>query len=41
MASPLLFMAVKEAPPCEAREGLPWKLLYASDFVLLAERVRV
>src|SRR5580698_5591187 len=35
--SPLLFCIVLEALSREFREGLPWELLYADDFTLMAE----
>jgi len=35
--SPLLFTIVLEALSREFRVGLPWKLLYADDLVLIAE----
>ena len=34
--SPLLFAAVMDVASSEAREGLPWELLYADDLVLIA-----
>ena len=35
--SPLLFVIVMEALSLEFREGLPMKLLYADDLILMAE----
>ena len=35
--SPLLFTIVLEALSRHLRKGLPWKLFYADDLVLLAE----
>lgn len=35
--SPLLVMTGMEPLTCEAREGLPWKLLHADDLVLTVD----
>ena len=35
--SPLLFIVVMEALSCEFRTGCLWELLYANDFVIVAE----
>jgi len=35
--SPLLFVIVTEAICREFRVALPWELLYADDFVVIAE----
>ena len=37
--SPLLFIIVLEALTREFRTGLPWELLYADDFVLMADSI--
>ena len=37
MLSPLLFIIVLDVLSREAREGLPWEVLYADDLVLMAE----
>ena len=37
MLSPLLFVVVMEALSLEFREGLPMKLLYADNLILMAE----
>jgi len=39
--SPLLFIIVMEEMTQEFKVGLPWKLLYANDLVLLAESENV
>jgi len=39
--SPLLFVVVMEAISREFRVALPWELLYADDFVLIAETKRI
>jgi len=37
--SPLLFLAVMKALICEVRDGLSCELLFADDFVLVAESI--
>lgn len=35
--SPLLFIIIMDVTSMEINEGFPWELLYADDFVLMAE----
>ena len=38
--SPLLFIIVLEALPCEFQAGVPWEDLYADDIVVIADSLK-